>query len=148
MKPLKTHRMVAIKALSRNPPVLSSDVKGVGLKSWQEIAIKAAPSYGGEIDVPVTHDVHRVIRLIGSLNGKTGFTVNLLTRDAIDNFDPFSDAIGLSDGSLKVKISEQQTKIPKFRIGNDTYGPFQNEVVELPKAAAVLLLSKGVATIE
>ena len=148
VKPLKTHRMAAINALSRNPPVLSSDVKGVGLKSWQEIAIKAAPAYGGEIDVPVTHDIHRVIRLIGSLNGKTGFTVNLLTRDAIEGFDPFSDAIALTDGTLKVRISEKQTKIPKFKIGNDMYGPFQNEVVELPKAAAVLLLCKGVATIE
>jgi DNA primase small subunit len=148
VKSLKTHRVAAIKSLSRNPPVLSSDVKGVGLKSWQEIAIKAAPFYGGEIDVPVTHDIHRVIRLIGSLNGKTGFTVNILTRDEMDDFDPFSDAIGLSDGTLKVKISDGKVKIPRFRIGEDTYGPFQSEVVELPKAAAVLLLCKGVATIE
>jgi DNA primase small subunit len=148
VKPLKTYRTAAIKALSREPPVLSSEVKGVGLKSWQEIAIKAAPYYGGEIDVPVTHDIHRVIRLIGSLNGKTGFTVNLLTRDTIDEFDPFSDAIGLTDGTLKVKISGKGSKVPQFRIGDDMYGPFQDEIVELPKAAAVLLLCKGVATIE
>jgi hypothetical protein len=148
VKPLKNHRVAAIKALSRKPPVLSAEVKGVGLKSWQEIAIKAAPYFGGEIDVPVTHDIHRVIRLIGSLNGKTGFTVNLLTRDTIDDFDPFSDAIGLTDGTLKVKISEKQSKIPQFRIGDDTFGPLQNEIVELPKAAAVLLLCKGVATVE
>ena len=148
VKPLKTYRTAAIKALSRNPPVLSSEVKGVGLKSWQEIAIKAAPYYGGEIDVPVTHDIHRVIRLIGSLNGKTGFTVNLLTRDTIDEFDPFSDAIGLTDGTLKVKISGKGSKVPQFRIGNDMFGPFQDEIVELPKAEAVLLLCKGVATIE
>ena len=148
VKPLRIHRVAAITGLSRQPPVLSSEVKGVGLKSWQVIAIKAAPYYGGKIDVPVTHDIHRVIRLIGSLNGKTGFTVNLLTRDTIDAFDPFSDAIGLTDGMLKVKISEKHTKIPQFRIGDDTYGPFQNEIVELPKAAAVLLLCKGVATVE
>jgi DNA primase small subunit len=148
VKPLKTHRVAAIKGLSRQPPVLSSEVRGVGLKSWQEIAMKAAPYYGGEIDVPVTHDIHRVIRLIGSLNGKTGFTVNLLTRDTIDDFDPFSDAIGLSDGTLKVKISEKRNKVPQFRIGDDIYGPFQDETVELPKPAAVLLLCKGVATVE
>jgi DNA primase small subunit len=147
VKPLKAHRGTIIKDLSRKPPILTSNIS-VGLKSWQEIAIKAAPYYGGEIDVPVTHDVHRVIRLIGSLNGKTGFTVNLLSRDAIDDFDPFSDAIGFTDGTLKIKISKKQGKIPQFRIGNDTYGPFQNETVELPKAAAVLLLCKGVATVE
>ncbi|MGD2072477.1 MAG: DNA primase small subunit domain-containing protein [Candidatus Thorarchaeota archaeon] len=148
VKPLKNNRSAAIKGLSRQPPVLSSKVKYVGLKSWQEIAVKAAPYYGGEIDVPVTHDIHRIIRLIGSLNGKTGFTVNQLTRDSIDDFDPFSDAIGFSDGLLKVKISKNQSRIPQFRIGNNTYGPFENEVVELPMAPAIFLVCKGVATVE
>jgi hypothetical protein len=47
-----------------------------------------------------------------------------------------------------VKISENQSKIPQFRIGDHTYGPFENEVVELPMAPAVFLLCKGVATVE
>jgi DNA primase small subunit len=122
-------------------------VKGVGDKFWQEIAIKAVESFGGEIDLPVTHDIGRVIRLIGSLNGKTGFSVKLLTRDEIDQFDPFSDALAVRNGNLKLRF-ESVLPVPKIRIGDDTYGPFHKESVELPMEVAVFMLCKGVATIE
>jgi len=146
--PLRKQRAAAIEGLLRTPPIMSGRVEGVGFKSWQEIAAQAVASYGGKIDVPVTHDVHRVIRLIGSLNGKTGFTVTPLTRDQIDDFDPFRNAIGFTEGSLKVKVSGGTAKVPSFRIGETEYGPYQDETVELPMAAAVFLLCKGVAMIE
>ena len=132
----------------RNPPILSSKVKGVGIKSWQEIATKSAVGFGGEIDVPVTHDVHRVIRLIGSLNGKTGFTVTPLTREGVDDFDAFHDAVAFNGGDLKVKIPARAARVPDFRIHGESYGPYENEVVELPMPAAIFLLCKGVGDIE
>jgi len=98
--------------------------------------------------VPVTHDIHRVIRLIGSLNGKTGFLVSELTRDETDDFDPFGDALAFDEGALKLRVAGGQVKVPRFRIGDDAYGPYGDEVVELPMSAAVFLLCKGVATIE
>jgi DNA primase small subunit len=144
---LRAHKESAIKGLLREPPVLSPKVKGVGDKFWQEIAIKAVESFGGEIDLPVTHDIGRVIRLIGSLNGKTGFSVKLLTRDEINQFDPFSDALAVRNGNLKLRF-ESVLPVPKIRIGDDTYGPFHKESVELPMEVAVFMLCKGVATIE
>lgn len=47
----------------------------------------------GEMDAPVTTDVHRLIRMPGSLHGGTGFVVRPLTRGELDHFDPFRDAL-------------------------------------------------------
>ncbi|MHA2079612.1 MAG: DNA primase small subunit domain-containing protein [Candidatus Thorarchaeota archaeon] len=148
VKPLRKGKIAALDGLLRNPPILNKEAKDIGLKSWQEIAEKAAEFYGGEIDRPVTHDIHRVIRLIGSLNGKTGFLVNELTRNELDDFDPFRDAIVFDDGQMKVKFLYKSPGVPKFRIGDETYGPYHGESVELPTAAAAFVLCKGVAIIE
>jgi DNA primase small subunit len=147
VKHLKDKKVAAIDMLQRQRPVLSSKVKGVGIKSWQEIAEKAVDYFGSEIDRPVTHDIHRVIRLIGSLNGKTGFTVTEMTRDKLDTFNPFNEAIAFNDGALKV-VFHKGPKIPAFVINDEKYGPFSGESVELPAAAAVFVLSKGVALLE
>ncbi len=54
---------------------------------------RAAVEVQGETDAPVTTDIHRLIRLPGSLHGGTGFRVVPLPRDAIEGFDPFSAAL-------------------------------------------------------
>ncbi|MHA1480282.1 MAG: DNA primase small subunit domain-containing protein [Candidatus Thorarchaeota archaeon] len=148
VNPLKTNRESALDGLSRNPPLLSGKVKKVGSKSWQDIATKATLLYSSDIDMPVTHDIHRVIRLIGSLNGKTGFTVNHITRDELDDFDPFDDALVFTGGTLKVFIHGRSMKVPEFRIGEETFGPYMQEMAELPKSAAIFLMCKGMATLE
>ncbi|MHA1772333.1 MAG: DNA primase small subunit domain-containing protein [Candidatus Thorarchaeota archaeon] len=147
VKALRTSRKTLIRGLLQNPPRLEK-VPGVGAKTWQDIVTIAVMRYGGKIDVPVTHDVHRVIRLIGSLHGKTGFTVTPLTRDSIDGFDPFRDALAFDDEPLKIRVLGGLLEIPRFRIGDELYGPFGDEVVELPTNAAMFLLCKGVAILE
>ncbi|MGV9102859.1 MAG: DNA primase small subunit domain-containing protein [Promethearchaeia archaeon] len=148
VKRLKAHRAAAIEGLMRTPPILSPKVKGIGEKFWGDIAMKAVEYYGGETDIPVTHDIHRVIRLIGSLNGKTGFQVCALERDDIDDFDPFTDALAFHDGSLTVRFMGGSIDVPEFRIGDTTYGPYNEQIVDLPMPAAIFALCKGVATIE
>jgi len=143
---LKDKKVIAVDMLKRPRPVLSAKVKGIGIKSWQEIAEKAVELYGSEIDKPVTHDVHRVIRLIGSLNGKTGFAVSELTRDSLDTFNPFRDAVAFNEGTLKVRF--HKGPVPEFIINDEKYGPYTNESVELPMAAAVFVLGKEVALLE
>lgn len=147
VEPLKERRKEAIEGLSRNPPILSTAVKGIGPKSWQEIAAKAIDGTGPAIDMPVTHDIHRVIRLIGSLNGKTGFIATKLSRDAIADFDPFLDATAF-EGEIKVLVPPLPLDVPRFRIGDQTYGPYNDEPLTLPSSAAMFLLCKGVATVD
>jgi len=47
----------------------------------------------GQIDEPVTRDVKRLIRLPGSLHGKTGLKVVTLKREEMNDFDPLRDAV-------------------------------------------------------
>lgn len=58
----------------------------------------------GETDEPVTSDIKRLIRLPGSLHGKTGFEVVPLDRDRLDDFNPFTDAVPRAFGREDVKV--------------------------------------------
>jgi DNA primase small subunit len=148
VKSLKAYKEEAIEGLEKNPPILSAKVKKVGPKYWQDIANKAALLYSAEIDQPVTTDVHRVIRLIGSLNGKTGFAVSELTRNELTDHDPLSDSLVFTEGELKIIVPERAISVPEIRIGDDVYGPYNGTKESLPTAAAVFLLCKGLAFIE
>ncbi|MEM2142244.1 MAG: DNA primase small subunit PriS [Candidatus Thorarchaeota archaeon] len=138
-------RQQTIDGLKRDPPILRP-VKGIGYGTWQEILTSAASKWGAEIDEPVTHDLHRVIRLAGSLNGKTGFLVRPVTRDEADDFDPLSDSI-VFEGKRKIRV-RSSVEVPPIRIGDVSYGPYTDEVIEMPLSAAMFFLCKGVATVE
>jgi DNA primase small subunit len=94
-----------------------------------------------KIDTVVTTDVHRLIRMPGTLNGKTGLKATIVGLDSLEEFDPFYEPI-VFEGTQKVEITEA----PELRLRDRTFGPYVNEKVELPLAAAVLLVAKGVAS--
>lgn len=60
----------------------------------------------GETDEPVTADIKRLIRLPGSLHGKTGLRVTPLTVDSFETFDPLRDAVALPDEPVRVVVSK------------------------------------------
>jgi len=124
--------------ISENP---SWSYQGIGDQTWLKLIKTAAEKYG-IVDQPVTIDIHRLIRLPGSLHGKTGFIVKKLTYTELETFDPFSDA-QIFSGTKEIFIKET----PQFRIGNEIFGPFKDKQIELPMNAAVFLLSKGLANL-
>ena len=124
----------------RNPWAL---LKGIVGKNWIKIAEYGAKFQTSQIDTVVTTDIHRLIRLNGSLHGKTGFRKIQIQQNNIESFDPLKEAIAFRDGSLKVFVSEA----PELRVGEETYGPFKECKVELPTAVAMLLLCKGAAEV-
>lgn len=68
--------------------------KEVHKKAFLELAKqKVKIDVRGETDEPVTSDIKRLIRLPSSLHGKTAFEVVPMTREALDDFDPFVDAV-------------------------------------------------------
>lgn len=111
---------------------------GVGPSTWSIIIKKAVERESAKVDTVVTTDIHRLIRIPETLNGKTGFRAAEINN--IEGFDPFSDAIAFK-GEETVYVKEA----PQFRIGDQTLGPYMDKVVTIPSAAAVLLLSKGKA---
>ena len=84
--------------------------------------------------------MHRLIRLEGSLHGKTGFRKTKVSG-SLESFDPLKEAIAFNRGEVRVRVKEA----PEFRVGDSIYGPYSDEEVELPTAAAVLLICKGLA---
>lgn len=69
------------------------------------VRLRIQPRMSGETDEPVTSDVRRLIRLPSSIHGKTGFEVVQITREGLDSFDPFRDAVPEAFGDHEVKVT-------------------------------------------
>ncbi len=100
-----------------------------------------------DIDVPVSIDTHRLIRVQGSIHGKTGFIVKPLDYYEMINFNPLSDPIVFSmDQKKLVKVEITTPKCPEIRIQAEYYGPYtKGEKIDVPEAVGVFLACKGVA---
>ncbi|OGS42549.1 MAG: hypothetical protein A3K67_07585 [Euryarchaeota archaeon RBG_16_62_10] len=68
------------------------------------VEMKVKVKMKGETDEPVTSDIKRLIRLPSSLHGKTGFEVVPMSRDALDDFNPFDDAVPEAFGRESVEV--------------------------------------------
>ena len=121
---------------------ISWDLAKLKINDWGKIIEAAIKLYAGKIDEPVTADIHRLIRLPNSLNGKTGFKTRFLKREELEEFDPLNDS-QVFKGYVKVKIN----RAPRIVINDASYGPFYNEVAELPMSVGVFLACKNVAEI-
>ena len=95
-------------------------------------------SQSANVDTVVTTDTHRLIRLGCTLHGKTGLKKTEFPVPAINDFDPFKSAIAFREGTATVLVSNA----PEFRLGDQTFGPYKNQKIELPTAAAVLLICR------
>jgi DNA primase small subunit len=115
-----------------------NSAKGIGLGTWKMLATKGVEQESSQIDTVVTTDVHRLIRLPGTLNGHTGLLATRVPNDNLDDFDPFNQAIAFHKGTLKLLIKN----VPGFTLDDRYYGPYNNEKVELPSSAGILLLCK------
>jgi len=118
-------------------------IKGVGFETWKKIAEFCAVSQSAKIDTVVTTDVHRLIRLADTLHGKTGFKAVECPFSGIEDFDPSKSAVAFKKGAALVSVSDS----PEFKLGEETFGPYRNQKVELPTAAALLLLCRGRAEV-
>ncbi len=118
-------------------------LKGVGHDGWEKIIRQAIEKQSAKIDTVVTTDVHRLIRLANTLHGETGLKKIEVKASEIERFDPFKRAIAFRHNTITIAVADA----PQFRLGDNVYGPYKNEKIELPTAAAMLLLCKGAAKI-
>ncbi len=118
-------------------------------KGTQDMLVKimkedVAYRLSGEVDEPVTADIKRLIRLPGSLHGKTGLKVMAVTRDELDDFDPLLDALPLSYSSEPVTVNVK--KATEIRINGEMFN-LDVGVTEVPEYAAVFLVGRRIADI-
>ena len=115
-----------------------SSVKGVSVGTWRKLVEYVKDLESSKIDTVVTTDTHRLIRMNGTLHGKTGLKKIEFPLKRLEDFDPFDEAVAFKEGEVKVNISD----VPKFRLGGNVFGPYRNQTVEVPTAVAVLLICK------
>jgi DNA primase small subunit len=119
---------------------VSEFIKDVGRKTWRQIIHCAVTLAKVNIDTVVTTDIHRLIRLPETLNGKTGLKASKVDVKDLDRFDPLRETVAF-EGEETIHIEEA----PRFEIGGEEYGPFRDVDETLPAHAAILLLCKGSA---
>jgi DNA primase small subunit len=104
------------------------------------LADTLVPIAKGETDEPVTADTKRLIRLPGSLHGKSSLKVVTLRLDEIRDFDPLTEAVAFSMEPVKIK-NEKPAKVDVAGVQLDL-APGEHTV---PEAAAVMLVARGAA---
>ncbi|MCS7121226.1 MAG: DNA primase catalytic subunit PriS [Archaeoglobaceae archaeon] len=91
------------------------------------------------IDSPVTADVKRLIRLPGSLHGKTGLKV--VKVEDVDNFDPLTDSVVFGEERISVRLlSNVNLRLKDFKLKAKA-----GEVVSVPEFMAIFLICREVA---
>lgn len=130
------------------------NLEGFGIKRWKKFLRGIVGLIGAEIDVPVTIDIHRLIRYPGTLHGKTGFEVQELSIDQLYEFRPLNETNELLDPIVfesqenMQKIQITVPEVPQTTIKGNQYGPYwKEEVIEVPNHIAILLLCKEVAVL-
>lgn len=109
------------------------------------VETRVKPRMKGETDEPVTSDIKRLIRLPTSLHGKTGFEVVPMTRDELNSFDPFDDAVPEAFGEQCVKVVCERPVKVRLR-GNDfSLDAGENDV---PEYVAVFLACRKLASVD
>lgn len=116
-------------------------------QSTQNLLIKImkedmAPRLSGEVDEPVTADIKRIIRLPGSVHGKSGLRVTPITRAQLTDFEPLEMAVPkeYSDDEVKItmrKDMELDMKGQHFKLSGET---------TVPEYAAVFLIGRKMAS--
>ncbi len=97
-----------------------------------------------EIDVNVTCDVSKLIRLPDSIHGGSGFASRTFQLGKIGDFMPRRDAAAFGSEKTQVAISEA---VPEIDFGEYKIGPCSaGSVQEMPASAAAYLVLKGAAS--
>jgi DNA primase small subunit len=109
------------------------------------VEMKVKGRMKGETDEPVTSDIKRLIRLPSSLHGKTGFEVVPMTRDGLDDFNPFDDAVPKAFSTKEVEIVCEKPVELRMRGENFAIAPGGNTV---PEFVAVHLVCRRLAKVQ
>ena len=109
LEKLSAHLRACTDTMFRNNSmaVLSTNEQDILMKAMGDVA----PTLSSEVDKPVTPDIKRLIRLPGSLHGKTGLKVCHITRQELTDYDPLQYAVPdcYTDESVKVTMRKDMS---------------------------------------
>ncbi len=109
--------------------------------AFQSAIDSVARGIGVRIDPQVTGDIHRIFRLPGSINGKSGLSK---VPAGESSASAYTESCLLGDRPVEV-IAECPHR---FSLGKKrSLGPYSRERVTVPLYAAVYMVCKGIATV-
>ena len=128
------------------------NILGIGAVGWKKIFEVIINEIKCNIDIPVSIDIHRLLRLKGSINGKTGFlSIPLDIKKELDNFNPLLDSVIFNSNDnpkLNMKIKITSLEVPQIKINDILYGPFKkDDIIEVPESIGVFFICKDVAIV-
>lgn len=100
---------------------------------------QAIEEFKVRIDPVVTIDIHRLMRMPGSINSNSGMVKKRIRLQDLSSFNPLKDAVALGGGETLLRVKA----VPRFNLGGKSFGPFKGEEVELPAYAAAYIICKG-----
>ena len=112
-----------------------------GYQSFKNEIDKIASDLAVKIDPQVTTDIHRIFRMVGSLNSKSGLAKIICNN--LDKFDPMTDSC-LFDDDKNVDIS-LNTPL-KFSFKGKKYN-LDKSISTIPVSVGVFLISKKLANV-
>jgi len=124
-------------ALKARTPKMAKEIISNGYVAFQLRLEEIRKTMGVRVDPKVTMDIHRIFRLEGTINSKSGMS-KILCKD-LNSFEPFLEACLLGDDIIEI-IANCPVQ---FRLKNKKFGPYNNEHISVPKYAAVYMLCKG-----
>lgn len=110
------------------------DLNQAFLRASDRIVEQASVDLEGETDEPVTTDTHRLIRLQGSLHGRSGLKVERLGLDELRDFDPLEEAVVFGDEPVRC----EGLRDAKLGMKGQLHEIEEGETFELPECAAIL----------
>ncbi len=131
--------------------IIGIQKKGLNLKNDNEKAFNNLPEFSKKIfvrfalketaihpDEPVTGDIHRLIRLPGSLHGGSGLKVTTMDSKQLENFDPMKDALAFGNNNVRIRSI---VKHP-VTMGDGLAILKPESVVDMPEMAAIYFMAR------
>ena len=104
-------------------------------KKLVRLALKEAAIYPDE---PVTGDLHRLIRLPGSLHGGSGLRVTILDSKKLETFDPMKDAVVFGNKPVNIRSIVNHP----VTMGNNIVKLKPGSIVEVHEMAAIYFMAR------
>ena len=131
--------------------IIGIQKKGLNLKNDNEKAFNNLPEFSKKIfvrfalketaihpDEPVTGDIHRLIRLPGSLHGGSGLKVTTMDSKQLENFNPMKDALAFGNNNVRIRSI---VKHP-VTMGDGLATLKPESVVDMPEIAAIYFMAR------
>jgi DNA primase small subunit len=113
-----------------------------GYEGFKSELVNIAKTLGVRIDPQVTMDVHRIFRMPGTINSKSGL-VKMKCND-LESFDPLNDSCLLANKEVEIRIKTPSRLSIKLK--RDSF-KLDKQTLKLPLFAATYLICKGLAEV-